>query len=86
MADYVVYGIPGSPYVRAVLLMLEEKGAPWTLTRLKPDETRGPEHLARQPFGTARSNSTRRRRSCAISTASPLGRRSRPPTRVRRRG
>lgn len=51
MAEFIVHGIPGSPYVRAALLALEEKGAPWRLVRLRPGETKGSEHLARHPFG-----------------------------------
>lgn len=49
--SFVVHGIPGSPYVRAVLLALEEKGAPWRIAALKPGETKQPAHLARHPFG-----------------------------------
>jgi glutathione S-transferase len=46
-----VHGIPGSPYVRAVLATCIEKAAPYRLAPLKPGELRGPEHLARHPFG-----------------------------------
>jgi glutathione S-transferase len=51
MSDVTVYGIPGSPYVRAVLLGLEEKNVPYTLVRMGPGETKQPAHLARHPFG-----------------------------------
>ena len=51
MEEFVIYGVPGSPFVRAVLLDLEEKGLSWRLRPLGPGEARGPEHLARHPFG-----------------------------------
>ncbi|MDB5395175.1 MAG: putative glutathione S-transferase [Rhodospirillales bacterium] len=51
MADITVHGIPGSPYVRAALLGLEEKAAPYTLVPMAPMETKQPAHLGRHPFG-----------------------------------
>jgi glutathione S-transferase len=51
MADFTVYGIPGSPYVRSALLGLEEKGAGYTLVPLRFGEQKGPAHRARHPFG-----------------------------------
>ena len=51
MDEFVVWGVPGSPYVRAALLGLEEKGAPWRLARLGPGDSKSPAHLARHPFG-----------------------------------
>jgi glutathione S-transferase len=51
MRGIVVYGIPASPYMRAVAMTLNEKQLPWRLAPLKPGENRLPEHLARQPFG-----------------------------------
>jgi glutathione S-transferase len=50
MAEFVVWGIPGSPYVRSALLGLEEKGVAWRLAPLGMGEIRTPEHLARHPF------------------------------------
>jgi len=47
----MVYGIPGSPYVRAVLLGCEEKGVPYDFQHMQMGETKSPEHLARHPFG-----------------------------------
>jgi glutathione S-transferase len=47
----VIHGVPGSPYVRKVLLACEEKGVPWDLRAMGPGDTKSPEHLARQPFG-----------------------------------
>lgn len=53
MSEIVVYGIPGSPYLRAVLLALHEKQAPYRLAALGPStfEARSPGHLERHPFG-----------------------------------
>ena len=51
MSDFVIHGIPGSPFVRAVLMGLEEKAFGWRLQPLAPGASKGPEHLARHPFG-----------------------------------
>jgi glutathione S-transferase len=51
MSEIVVYGIPGSPFVRAVLLGLEEKGVAYRMQALGLGENRGEAHLARNPFG-----------------------------------
>ena len=51
MSKIIVYGIPGSPYVRVPLLACEEKGAAYRLQPMQFGDTKSPEHLARQPFG-----------------------------------
>jgi glutathione S-transferase len=51
MAEFIIHGVPGSPYVRAALLGLEEKGAGYRIERLNPAVGRTPEHLARNAFG-----------------------------------
>ena len=51
MTDFVVHSIPGSPFGRAVLAALEEKGAPYRLVAIAPGTLRAPEHAARHPFG-----------------------------------
>jgi len=51
MVDFVVHGIPGSPYVRAVLLMLEERGAAFRFAAIPIGAHKQAEHLARHPFG-----------------------------------
>jgi glutathione S-transferase len=51
MSEIVVYGIPGSPFVRAALLGLEEKGVAYRLQALGLGDNRGEAHLARNPFG-----------------------------------
>jgi len=50
MTDFIVHTIPGSPYVRAVLATLEEKGASWRLIPHSFDSVQTPEHVARNPF------------------------------------
>jgi glutathione S-transferase len=46
-----IYGMPGSPYVRAALLGCEEKGVAYDFWRMGLGDTKQPEHLARHPFG-----------------------------------
>jgi glutathione S-transferase len=49
--SFTVHSIPGSPFGRAVLTMLEEKGARYELAPVSPGTLRSPEHLALHPFG-----------------------------------
>jgi glutathione S-transferase len=51
MSEFIVHGVPGSPYVRAALLGLEEKGADWTLAPMGFADMRGPSHLEKHAFG-----------------------------------
>lgn len=51
MSDIVVYGVPGSPFVRAVQMGLEEKGAAYRVQPLGPHETKSEAYLKRHPFG-----------------------------------
>ncbi len=51
MTDFIVHTIPGSPFARAVMTVLEEKRAPWRLSPLAPGQTRQEPHLSRHPFG-----------------------------------
>ena len=51
MSEFSVHTIPGSPFARAVLATLEEKGARYRLAPVMPGTMRSPEHLARHPFG-----------------------------------
>jgi glutathione S-transferase len=46
-----VYSIPGSPFGRAVLATIAEKSAPFRFVAVAPPAHKGPEHLARHPFG-----------------------------------
>jgi glutathione S-transferase len=51
MSDVTVHGIVGSPFVRSVLLALEEKCVPYRLARMGLGDAKTPEHLKRHPFG-----------------------------------
>lgn len=51
MSDIVIFGVPGSPFVRSVQMGLEEKGAPYRLQAMGPAESKSAEHLNRHPFG-----------------------------------
>jgi glutathione S-transferase len=51
MSDVTVHGVPGSPYMRAVLMGLEEKSVPYHLSRMTPGQSKQAPHLARHPFG-----------------------------------
>jgi glutathione S-transferase len=51
MSEFIVHSLPGSPFGRAVLSTLEEKGASWRLSPVPVGTLRSPEHLARHPFG-----------------------------------
>ena len=51
MSEFTVHSIPGSPFGRAVLATLEEKGAAYRLVPVALGSSRSPEHLARHPFG-----------------------------------
>ena len=51
MSGYLVHMVPGSPFSRAVLLTLEEKGAPYQVVPVVPGTLRAPPHSSRHPFG-----------------------------------
>ena len=51
MSEFIVHSIPGSPFGRAVLAALEEKGASYRFSPVVPGTFQSPEHLARHPFG-----------------------------------
>ncbi len=51
MADIVVYGVPGSPFLRAVQVALEEKGAAYRMQVMGPGETKSDAYLKKHPFG-----------------------------------
>lgn len=51
MSEFVVHSHPGSPFGRAVIATLEEKGASYRLSPVAAVAFRSPEHLARHPFG-----------------------------------
>jgi glutathione S-transferase len=51
MSEIIVHSIPGSPFGRAVMATLEEKGACYRLTPVMPGSMKTPQHLALHPFG-----------------------------------
>jgi glutathione S-transferase len=51
MNEFVIHSVPGSPFGRAAMIALEEKGAPYRLAPVVPGTMRTPEHLACHPFG-----------------------------------
>ena len=51
MSEFVVYSIPGSPYGRAVLATLKEKGATFRYVPVAPGAFRQSPHIERHPFG-----------------------------------
>ena len=50
MSDVVVHGVPGSPYVRTVLMALEEKRQGWRLQSLAMGGNRTAAYRAIHPF------------------------------------
>ena len=51
MTDIVVYGIPGSPFMRAVQMGLEEKKAAYRIAVVGPGESKSEAYLKKHPFG-----------------------------------
>jgi glutathione S-transferase len=51
MSEFTVHSIPGSPFGRSVLAMLEEKKARYRLAPVAPGTLKTPEYLALHPFG-----------------------------------
>jgi len=51
MTEFILHGVPGSPYVRSALLGLEEKRADYRLAAMSMGSLRSAEHLGRNPFG-----------------------------------
>jgi glutathione S-transferase len=51
MSDVIVHGVPGSPFMRSVLIALEEKHAPYRIQALAPEAVRGEAHRSLHPFG-----------------------------------
>lgn len=51
MADFIVHTVPGSPFGRAVLATLEEKGASYRVAPVVPGTLKVEPHISRHPFG-----------------------------------
>jgi len=50
MTDFIIHGIPGSPFMRAVQIALEEKRAPYRIHALSPTTLRADEYRKLHPF------------------------------------
>ena len=50
MSEMIVHGVPGSPYVRAALLALEEKGADYRLAAMPFGTAKQEPYISLQPF------------------------------------
>lgn len=51
MSGITVHGIPGSPFLRTVEIVLKEKDAPYHLRVMSPADMKTEEHLGLHPFG-----------------------------------
>ena len=51
MSNFVLHTIPGSPYGRAALLALEEKGARYRVVPVRPGTTKSEPYISLHPFG-----------------------------------
>jgi len=51
MNEVIVYGVPGSPFMRSVLIALEEKHAPYRIEALAPAALKSEEYRRLHPFG-----------------------------------
>lgn len=51
MEPFVIHTIPGSPFARAVIAVLIEKGADFQVAGIAPGTLKAEPHLSRQPFG-----------------------------------
>jgi glutathione S-transferase len=51
MSEFIVHSLPGSPFGRAMLATLVEKGAPIRFAAVAPGTLRVEPHISRHPFG-----------------------------------
>lgn len=51
MSELLAHGVPGSPFLRAVLATAEEKGVPYRLIPLAPGSLQSEAHRRMHPFG-----------------------------------
>jgi glutathione S-transferase len=51
MSEFIVHSVPGSPFGRAVLATLEEKGSRYRLLSVAPSNAKSEPHISRHPFG-----------------------------------
>jgi glutathione S-transferase len=51
MSEFIVHSVPGSPFGRAVLATLEEKGSSYRFMPVAPGSAKSEPHISRHPFG-----------------------------------
>jgi glutathione S-transferase len=51
MSEFIVHSVPGSPFGRAVLATLEEKGTPYRFSAVPSGGSKIEPHISRHPFG-----------------------------------
>ena len=51
MSEFVIYGVPGSPFMRSVQMAFEEKGQAYRVQPLSPGDSKSEAYLRRHPFG-----------------------------------
>src|SRR3984957_12086258 len=51
MNEFVIHSVPGSPYGRAGMIALGEKGSPYRVTPVRRGTPRSPARLSFHPFG-----------------------------------
>lgn len=51
MDDFIIWTIPGSPFARAVMATLAEKGLSYRVRPLSPGGLKSEPHISRHPFG-----------------------------------
>lgn len=51
MNDIVIHGVPGSPFMRAAQMGLEEKHVPYRVQAMAPGEHKSEAYLEKHPFG-----------------------------------
>jgi len=50
MSEFIVHGVPGSPFMRAVLIALEEKRQSYRIAAMAPGDSRSEAYRAKHPF------------------------------------
>jgi glutathione S-transferase len=51
MSDFTIHGVLGSPFMRAVMVAMEEKNAPYRIQAMAPGDSSAEAYRAMNPFG-----------------------------------
>jgi glutathione S-transferase len=51
MTEIIIHGVPGSPFTRSAMIVLEEKGLPYRFQPMAPQDSKSATHLTMHPFG-----------------------------------